>query len=113
MKLDVETHNDVTVMRVAGELNADAASKMNPAIDEAFDQARRDFVIDLSEVTVIDSKGLELLTALQRRCEEELGMVRLCGLDETMRKIFELTRLDQSLTIVSSIEEAEASLVQT
>ena len=112
MKLDSSPEGDVTVMQIGGEFNADAANRFHKAIEEAMSENRRDFVIDLAKVTSIDSAGLELLTALQRRCDEELGMIRIAGADEETRKIFEITRLDQRFELHETIEQACASLVQ-
>jgi anti-sigma B factor antagonist len=112
MKLDTKAEGDVTVMRIAGEFNSDAMSRFNKAIDDALSANRRDFVIDLEKVTSIDSTGLELMTALQRRCVEELGMVRVSGADEEMRKVFEITRIDQQIELYDTIEQAYESLMQ-
>jgi anti-sigma B factor antagonist len=112
MKLEATAEGDITVMRVAGEFNSDAMTRFNNAVDDALAADRRDFVIDLEKVTSIDSIGLELLTALQRRCVEELGMIRISGTDEEMRKVFEITRIDQQIELHNTIEQACESLTQ-
>jgi anti-anti-sigma factor len=61
-------------------------------------------------MTRIDSRGLESLTSLHRQCDEELGLMRICGVDETTRKIMEMTRLDQEFVLYRNVEEATASL---
>lgn len=110
MKLQIEREADVTILGVAGEFTADTIARFTEAAESAFAEQRRDFIVDLSEVTMIDSLGLEALTSLQRQCEEQLGMVRLCGVDQTMRKILEITRLDSQLIIVETQEEALSGL---
>ena len=113
MKLDVARQGDVTVLAVSGELNADSVGRFRKAVAEAMGRQQRDFLVDLGSVTTIDSAGLEGLTALQRQCEEELGMVRVCRANPTLRKVFELTRLDRQLTLCETTEEALASFGQT
>ena len=110
MKLTTSNENDTTVLAVVGEFNTDSVRKFNEAVIEAMDQQYRDFIVDLAGVTSVDSAGLEALTALQRQCEEQLGMVRFSGMDEAVRKIFEITRLDQTLPLNDTIEDAMASL---
>ena len=109
MKLETAVQGDVTVLAVFGALNADSASRFNQAVAETLARQRRDFVVDLAGMTTIDSTGLEALTAVQRQCEEQLGMVRISGADATVRKVLEITRLDGLLTLSRSTQEALAS----
>lgn len=106
MRLEAFDRGDVTVFRVSGEFNIDSVARFNETVAERIAQQHRDFVVDLSGVTAIDSAGLEALTALQRRCEEQLGLLRIAGADATVRKILEITRLDRSLTLCDSTQEA-------
>ena len=106
MKLETSRQGEVTVLRVSGELNAHSVGRFNNAVTESLANQRRDFLVDLSGVTTIDSAGLEALTGLQRQCEEQLGLLRVAGADATLRKIFEMTRLDKLLTLCESTEEA-------
>jgi anti-anti-sigma factor len=109
MRLTTSRKNDITVLTVAGEFNVDSVRKFNDAVGEAMSEQYRDFVVDLAGVTTIDSAGLEALTALQRQCEEQLGMVRFSSPDGTLRKILEITRLDQNLTLHETVEDAMSS----
>ncbi len=112
MKLTVTTQGEVSVVRVAGELNADTVPRFAEAVEQSFAGGRRDFVIDLSEITTADSAGLEALTALQRRCEEALGLVRFCGADDDLAKILEITRLDKQLVVHENLQEALSAVAQ-
>lgn len=106
MKITSSVHQDVAVIGVVGELIAGSVATFRKAVDEATSAGHRDYVINLAETGTIDSAGLEALTALQRQCEEQLGTVRLCGGDETICKILEMTRLDRQLSMHQSLEEA-------
>lgn len=109
MKVTTTQNGEVTVLEISGEFTWDFVSRFTETVDQAFARGRRDFVVDLSRVEAIDSAGLEALTALQRRCEEHLGMVRCCSPRPDIRKVFELTRLDRSLCIQEGVQEALAS----
>jgi anti-anti-sigma factor len=113
MKLQSTNNGDITVISVAGDLNFESVAKFNDAIYAAFHEQRRDFVLDVKGLTGVDSAGLEALTALQRQCDEQLGMVHLCGADDTLKKIFELTRLGKQFTLYSNLEEAITSIAGT
>ena len=79
MKVQSSVRDDVAILSVSGELNGDSVSKFNEAVTQARRQELRDFIVDVQEVTAVDSAGLEALSALQQQCEEQLGMVRFCG----------------------------------
>lgn len=111
MKITEERRDELTVLRVAGELTLDTAEEFDRCVEEALAERRRDFIVDLTRMTRIDSHGLESLTSLHRQCEDELGIMRVCGAGETIRKIFELTRLDHQFALFKDADEAMASMV--
>lgn len=63
-------------------------------------------VIDLSNVTYIDSAGLAALIEGMRRVEAYRGKLYLAGLRKEVRLIFETSRLDQVFRIRESVGEA-------
>jgi anti-anti-sigma factor len=111
MKLQSTVNGDITVISLAGELNVDSAGKLTETVRTAFREQRRDFVLDLQQLSGIDSAGLEAITALQRECDEQLGMLHLCSVDPTLQKIFEITRLDRQLSLYPNLEEAVGSFI--
>jgi anti-sigma B factor antagonist len=67
------------------------------------------FVVDFSETGYIDSSGLGVLVSLSKKIREAGGDLRLAGLNDDLRTLFELTKLDTLFTIMGSAEEATAS----
>jgi anti-sigma B factor antagonist len=110
MRLTTSRYGDVNVLEISGELTCDSAPRVAETVAKALREGDRDFIIDLQHVGAVDSAGLEALTALQRQCEEQLGMACFCGPDPVLRKIFELTRLDRSLALHDTAQEALAAL---
>lgn len=109
MKITATQNRDVTVLEVAGELTWDSVARFAEVVDRALLNGQRDFIVNLAQVESIDSAGLEALTALQRKCEEQLGMARFCVPGPELQKIFEMTRLSKSLIISADLEEAMRS----
>jgi anti-sigma B factor antagonist len=66
-------------------------------------------VIDLSGVSYIDSAGLAALIQAMQKVEAYGGKFRLAGLQETVRSIFEISRLDQVFQIFPDAEGALAA----
>jgi len=110
MKVVNTYRGDLALLALSGELNSDSVGRLNEAVATAFNEQKRDFVIEVSEVTSVDSAGLQALSDLQRQCEEQLGMLRVCNADATLRKILEMTRLDRRVNQNRTLEEAVEEL---
>ena len=66
-------------------------------------------MVDLEKVPFVDSAAMETLLALRNAVQEKLGLVKLAAPDENVRKILQLTRLDQQFETFSDIIEAVKS----
>lgn len=90
-----EEYSQVCVMEVQGDFLADAAATAKQLLEEHVENRRVvDFVIDLKKAAFIDSDGLEGLLWMKRRCEDLFGRMKLVILDDNLKKILEITRLD-------------------
>jgi anti-sigma B factor antagonist len=85
---------ETTILRVRGELDALSAADLRPALDELVNAARRDIVVDLSELRLIDSSGVGALVSLFKRVRAQGGSVRFSGVTAQPLVIFKLLRLD-------------------
>lgn len=59
-------------------------------------------VVDLQDVTFMDSSGLSLLAGLAKRQQAHGGTVAVCNPSEQAAKIMMMTRLDRSVPILWS-----------
>ena len=95
MPLKCEEYNQTCVMSLDGDFAGDQIDPARKAFDEHVEKRQIvDFVIDFEKTAFIDSEGLELLLWMKRKCEDLFGQIKVAGLDENMKKIFEMTRLE-------------------
>jgi anti-sigma B factor antagonist len=66
-------------------------------------------VVDLTEVTYLDSSGLAVLIQGMQNVQEYGGMFALVGVQEDVRPIFEMARLDQVFQIFPDVDSALAA----
>ena len=66
-------------------------------------------VVDLSRTTYVDSSGLAILIAAMQKVEEYGGKLTLAGINENVRSIFEMARLDQFFLIYPHVDAALAA----
>ncbi len=110
MKLSHEDHDQLSVFTIAGDLIADQVDQVRKLASTKLDKSVRDFVLDLSGVEFVDSAGLETFVWLQERCGEQLGQVRLSGVQPNVLKILEMTRLAGRFDRHPDVETAIKSL---
>ncbi|MBI4419741.1 MAG: STAS domain-containing protein [Gemmatimonadetes bacterium] len=99
----------VVVIAVDGQLIVGNRHELKQKITEALESGERKFLIDFSQTGYIDSSGLGVLVSLSRKIREADGELRLAGLNEDLRTLFELTKLDTLFNIADSTAAALAS----
>jgi anti-sigma B factor antagonist len=106
---DAKGPNGVTVVRVEGQLVVGNRGELKEFIQKLLDRGDRRFVLDFSGTGYIDSSGLGALVSLARKVREEGGDLRLSALNEDLRSLFELTKLDTLFTISETPDQALAT----
>jgi anti-sigma B factor antagonist len=99
----------VTVVRVEGQLIVGNRQELKDLLGAALDAGDRKFLIDFAGAGYIDSSGLGALVGLARRVREAGGELRLSGLNEDLRSLFELTKPDTLFAIADTPEQALAN----
>jgi anti-anti-sigma factor len=95
MPVKCEEYDRVCVMSLDGDFAGEEIAPVKAKFEERLESRQiLDFVVDFEKAAFIDSEGLELLLHMKRRCEEMFGQVKLANLDENLRKILEITRLE-------------------
>ena len=97
------------VLPLKGEIDLHVSPSVTALLDEAIGKKPKRLVVDLSAVTYIDSAGLAALIQAMQKVEGYGGKFVLAGLQETVRSIFEISRLDQVFQIFPDADAALAS----
>jgi anti-sigma B factor antagonist len=94
-------------------LEGDIDLHVSPAVTESLNAVIRKkperIVIDLSRATYIDSAGVASLILAMQEVEAYGGKFFLSGLQETLRLIFETSRLDRTFRIFPDVDSALAA----
>lgn len=108
MGLTSSQHHDVTLIRIDGQLTVGNRQELKTAVQEALDRSGRKLLLDCTATGYIDSSGLGALVTIARRAREAGADMRLAGLNEDLRSLFELTKLDTLFEIYPDTEHALA-----
>jgi anti-sigma B factor antagonist len=99
----------VTVVKVDGQLIVGNRQELKDLVFAALDAGERRLLIDFSQTGYIDSSGLGALVSISKRVREAGGELRLSGLNEDLRSLFELTKLDTLFAIAETPQQALSS----
>ncbi|NOU73497.1 anti-sigma factor antagonist [Paenibacillus sp. LMG 31458] len=93
MFLDVRVSGGQVKVTPRGKIYVDEATIIREKLFPYMVKGCKQFVFNLSEVDYIDSSGLGVLVALQKRAHLNGGGVVILGLQGDVKALFELTRL--------------------
>ena len=112
MRLNVNVLDGIVVLRPQGEVNFENTSMISQAIRERL-ECERHFLLDLSNVPYMDSTSLGTVLDALRSVRSLDGDLRLAGLAENVRRVFDLMDAGRILRIFTTAEEALMSFAQT
>src|SRR5262245_39113334 len=102
MSFSVSQRGETVVVTVEGQLVVANRRQLKQAVLDEIDRGGCRFVIDFANASYIDSAGLGVLVSLSKKIRENRGRLLLENLNEDLRTLFELTKLDTLFEIVAS-----------
>jgi len=93
MEVQEQRQGAVTVLRPTGPLTGVDAENFLPRFVEAMRESQGRLVLDASVIPLVDSKGLEALVSANDELAAIGQTLKLCGENETLRHVLELTEL--------------------
>lgn len=106
MEIRQEQRGAVFVLSPVGRLDTDSASDLDLAIQDLLGASAKHFVLDFSELGYISSAGLQVLFSLAKQLDGGKGSLRLAGLREPVRKVFDIAGCTKSFSIYDDLAAA-------
>ena len=105
--LRVEESGEITVIRInEKKLYQNAVASFQEKMISLMDAGKRNLIIDLSEVEVMNSSGLGVLILTWDRLLKENGKMVVMGLCPLMEELFQRMRLNLIFTMAETEDEA-------
>jgi anti-anti-sigma factor len=100
--------DSVELLAVSGELDLSNSTELRRRIERAVRDGRDRVVIDLSDLTHMDSSGLAALIDCHQLAEARGGRLALVITSESVRRTVEVRGLDRLFTTTGSRDDAVA-----
>jgi anti-sigma B factor antagonist len=105
MQIATTPGSDRYLITVSGEVDLATSPELDIAIIAAIDSGTPSVVIDLTDVSFMDSSGLGVIVRALKRCREAENDLDLVITNERVLKVFGITGLDQVIPIHASIQD--------
>ena len=108
LDLHVTSSGRYTVVEVAGEIDAASAPELRKCLHQTIDAGSRQLVVDLRQVSFIDSMGLGVLLGAKRRLRGHGpdGGIQLVCADGLVLRVLRLTSLDGVFPVHATLADA-------
>ena len=110
MDVSTRTSEGVTIIAFAGNLDSNTSPQAQQAIDALLAGGVQKVVVDFSALDYVSSAGLRVLLSAAKRLQGPGKALRLFGLNETVREVFEISGFAQILHVRGTEQEAVAGL---
>jgi anti-anti-sigma factor len=109
-RLTWEAHRDGDTIRIAlaGEFDLSNAAQLEDALKEVEVERPQLLVLDLRDLTFMDSTGLRVMVSADARARDDSRRLAVVQGPESVHRVFRITGLDDHLEIVESPEAAVA-----
>ena len=107
-RLTYESHRNDNMIRLAlaGEFDLSNAAQIEDALKQIEDDRPGLLVLDLRELTFMDSTGLRVMVAADARARDDSRRLAVVQGPESVHRVFRITGLDDHLEIVETPEAA-------
>jgi anti-anti-sigma factor len=111
MEIVMTSLKDTPLLETQGDIDHNTCEAIEAALTQALDSGARVVLIDLGEVSYIDSGGLSVLFSAARRLRPD-GWLGVINPNPNIRRLLELVGLmiDPSFRVFDAREQAEAAV---
>ena len=105
LEVNYEEKENIKVVRFIGELEINVIEKLKEEF-EAHNEGFKYFLFDLGKLEMIDSSGLGYVVSCLKHLRSLDGELKIIGLSNQVKLIFEITRVDSIIDIEKSEDDA-------
>jgi anti-sigma B factor antagonist len=109
VSFDTRTQNGVDVIDISGQLDAFSTPDAKAEFKKLTDSRRFKLVLNLANLTYVNSTAIGAIVAVAQQVRRRKGDLKICGMKEDIRKVFDLVGASKILEIFETEQEAASS----
>lgn len=105
MEIQTLEENGILIVDIKGKLDTSTAPQAEKEIERYISPGRK-MVLDLEQTSFVSSAGLRVFLATAKKVMAEGGMLRICGANEVVNEILEISGFTTILDVRKDRTEA-------
>jgi anti-sigma B factor antagonist len=111
LKIDFHTAEGITILECSGRIVfGDETATLREQVKGLLDAGKKQIVLDLGEISYIDSSGLGTLVGLYTTAQNAGGSIKLANLTKKVGDLLQVTKLLTVFDVYDSEEKAIQAL---
>ena len=106
LHIEIDRRDGVSVITPMGEIDLGRSPTLRSELGVVISEHPPRIVVNLAEVSYMDSSGVATLVEALQQCRAANITLLLCGMQDRVRSIFEIARLDMVFSINDTLETA-------
>lgn len=106
METRIREVDGISIIDATGDFDLANAPKVRSAFDELINKKVPLVIMNFSGVKYIDSSGLATVIDAMQRTKKYQGKLALCGMNQVVKNVLEIARLDKVFAIYADETEA-------
>jgi anti-sigma B factor antagonist len=108
MEISERTSGNVTIIGLSGKLNlGDATQRLHDKVNSLIQQGQKNIILNLDEVTSVDSGGLGELVRTLTTMHKHGGSLKVANLPKRVQDLLVMTRL---VTVFETFDDEGAAI---
>lgn len=109
IQIQQHEHEGTRILELSGRLDTETAADVELTFQDQLNAGDRDFLVDLTGIGYVSSAGLRVLLALAKQLDGGKGSLRLCGLNPSVRQVFDVAGFSKLFAIFPDRDKALGS----
>ncbi|HNV69123.1 MAG TPA: STAS domain-containing protein [Candidatus Ozemobacteraceae bacterium] len=105
LQITQEQHGQVNILVITGRLDSTNSESFETLLTNLINAGTSQILIDGTQMAYISSAGLRILLMIAKQLNRTRGRIVLCGLNESVKKVFDLTGLTGIFPLCATREE--------
>ncbi len=106
MPISVKTTNEVKVLEFEGKLDTQTSPDAQDQLTQLIEGGARKVLVNFEKLEYISSAGLRVLLTTAKQMKAVDGELRVCGLNEIVKEVFDISGFTTILKVFGSESEA-------
>lgn len=111
MNLEIQhtEHEGQSIISLRGEIDAYTVTELKEAFGTIMKKEGQEVIVDLEEVTYMDSTGLGVFISALKSAKEHNSELKLVNIQDRVYRLFQITGLDEIMDVKAAIRGGNES----